>query len=554
VQLRGYQSECKNALFNYFSSHNGHPLAVVPTGGGKSVIHASFCSDVILGWPGQRILSLTHVKELIEQNSVTMSRLSPQIDIGINSAGMKRRDRFNPMIFAGIQSVHNKADQLGRFDLITIDEAHLVPAKNDTMYRRFLDDMMTINDKVKIIGFSATPFRLDSGFLHTGDDALFTDIAYNLPITRLIDEGHLVPLISKAGVERMNTDGMKTVRGDFKTSDMVDEATRVKVAACAEIVEYGQDRNAWLVFCPGVEYAQDVADFMRSRHGVVSECLHGETPKDEREHIISEFKAGRIKCLTNCDILTTGFDAPICDLIAFLRPTQSAALYIQMCGRGMRLNPENGKQDCLVLDFAGNVNRHGPVDTINIIDKLGGVAGEVELAGTAPTKECPDCHAIVAVNARICPHCQYVWPPKHEETASTQAIISTLAQPEWFEVNEVTYRRHEKLGKPDSVKVTYRCGLQFFDEWVCPDHEGYAKTKATRWLTDRGIDPATSAESTTEHVLLGREYLKKPGRIMVRKEGKYDRIVKYDFAFEPVKPPEPILPDWDSIGEDEIPF
>lgn len=575
MQLRGYQREAIASVYNYFGQYQGNPLLVLPTGAGKSVIHGQFCGEVLTNWTDQRILSLTHVKELIEQNSAAMARMFPQIDIGIYQAGLKRRDTMNRMIFGGIQSVHNKTPQIGSFDLILVDEAHLVPMKDDTMYRRFFEEQMARNDKLKVIGLSATPFRLDSGFLHTGEKALFTDIAYNLPITRLIDEGYLVPLVPKGGSNKMDTAGMKTVRGDFKTSDMVDEAMRVMVEACAEIVEHGADRKAGLIFCPGVEYAKDVADHLRTRYGVIAECLHGETPKEDRARIIAEFRAGQIDYLTNCDILTTGFDAPICDLIAFLRPTQSASLYIQMAGRGMRcVYPDGypldtveqrleaiaeGKPNTLVLDFAGNVQRHGPVDTINIIDKEGGEKGEVVLAGTAPTKECPSCGAYIAINARICQFCDYIFPPKHDNTATLQPIISTIKPPqpaEWLDVNDILYHRHQKEGKPDSIKVTYRCGLRFVDEWVCPDHQGFAREKAVAWLMARGVGPAEAHAATTDGMLDVAPFFRRPGRIKVKPDGKYERIVEVDFDTQPqTQPRASDQINWEQDDfSDDIPF
>lgn len=553
MQLRGYQREAINSIYTYFNNESGHPLLVLPTAAGKGVIQAFFQREVLHSWPDQRILSLTHVKELIEQNYSKVVEVWPEADAGIYCAALKRRDRFNPMVFGSIQSVHKKADALGRFDLIIVDEAHLVPMNDDTMYRRFLDDCLRINPNLKVIGMSATPFRLDSGFLHTGEDALFTDICYNLPITRLIQEGFLTPLISKSGVEKMDTTSMRTVRGDFKPSDMIDEAKRVMAGACAEIVDYGQTRSSWLLFCPGVEYAVEVHEHLRDTYGLLGAVLHGGTPKDQREAILRDFKSGRLKYVTNCDILTTGFDAPIIDMIAFLRPTQSPALYIQMCGRGMRLSPETGKLDCLVLDFAGNVNRHGPVDTINIVDKITGEKGEVELEGAAPTKDCPECNSIVAVQTRICPFCSYVWPAKHDVTAQTQEIISTLEKPNWHDVSEVAYFRHTKADKPDSVRVDYRCGMQFYSEWVCPDHEGYAKTSATKWLVAHNVDRYSAEMASTDQMLTDAAFFPQPGRILLRRDGKYQRVIDYDFETQVQALPETVVTDLEDFSDD-IPF
>ena len=138
-----------------------------------------------------------------------------------------------------------------------------------------------------------------------------------------------------------------------------DDVTR---AAVAEIVRHGEGRGSWLVFCSGVAHARHVRDAIRG-HGVSCETVTGDTPGPERDGILAAFKAGRLRCVTNANVLTTGFDAPGTDLIALLRPTKSVGLYVQMVGRGTRL--AEGKEDCLVLDFAGNTARHGPIDTVD---------------------------------------------------------------------------------------------------------------------------------------------------------------------------------------------
>ncbi|MFU8817405.1 MAG: DEAD/DEAH box helicase [Pseudomonadales bacterium] len=527
--LRPYQRAAVDALYAYFAEKNGNPLLVLPTGAGKSVIQAAFQQEVMRAWPEQRILLLTHVKELIEQNVEKLQALWPQAPIGIYAASLGKREGFMPIVFASIQSVHKRAHQLGRFDLIIIDECHLVPSRGNTMYRRFLADMREINPAVKIIGMSATPFRLDSGNLHTGDDRIFTDIAYDLPLADLINGGYLCPLVTKGAARKIDMTGVRTQAGDFKASDLdaAVHAGDLTARAADEIVAYGEDRASWLVFCPSVEHAFEVRDELRGR-GVIAETLHGGTPKLEREGIIRRFRAGEIRALTNCDVLTTGFDAPAIDLIVFLRPTKSAALYIQMSGRGMRLSPETGKRDCLVLDFAGNVERHGPVDAVNVRDKRPGTSG-----GTGPGgKECPRCQAVVSVFRRDC-DCGHVWPlietPKHAGTATEAAILSSQVQPEWFPVQFVRYRRHQKPGKPDSLRVDYTCGLQTFAEWVCPEHQGFAKAKADKWMQKRLGRAVGSVSEALEH----KHLFWVPSEILIRKSGKYDEIIDCRFTAGP---------------------
>lgn len=523
MNLRSYQRAAIDAIYAYFAERDGNPLLVLPTGSGKSVIQAVFQREVMERWPNQRILLLSHVKELLEQNAAQLREAWPGVPLGIYAASMRRREAFMPIVVASIQSVHNRAAVLGRFDLIIIDECHLVPNRSNTMYRRFLADMRETNPALKIIGMSATPFRLDSGYLHTGADAIFSDVAYELPITHLLDGGYLAPLVTKGGETKIDLSGVAVRAGEFVARD-VDAAVHqgdLTARAADEIVAEGADRRSWLVFCPSVEYAMEFRDELRAR-GITAEALHGATPDRERAALVERFRSGAIRALTNCQVLTTGFDAPAVDLIAFLRPTQSAALYIQMSGRGMRTSP--GKRDCLVLDFAGNVERHGPVDAVHIRDRRPG-----EKRATAPAgKECPECRTVVSVFSRECPGCGYSWPrgPSHGDSATAAPILSTQIKPEWMKVQRVMYRKHFKEGKPPSLRVDYVCGLLTYSEWVCVEHEGFAKRKADRWMLLR---LGRTVDTLQDAIRLERQ-IKQPTEILVRRHGRYDEIIDHRFA------------------------
>ena len=198
MALRPYQQAAITAIYDYFDRKAGHPVAVIPTAGGKSLVMASFIQGVLTQWPDQRILIVTHVRELIAQNYAELIGIWPEAPAGIYSAGLGKRDLSARILFAGIQSIHKRAYDVQQCDLVLIDEAHLIPCSSNTMYRRFLDTLAGINPALKVIGFTATPYRLDSGMLHEGEGALFTDIAYEISVRDLIDAGFLCPLISKA--------------------------------------------------------------------------------------------------------------------------------------------------------------------------------------------------------------------------------------------------------------------------------------------------------------------------------------------------------------------
>ncbi len=194
ITLRDYQKEAIDSIYKYFDDNDGNPLVELPTGAGKSLINAGFIERTVMTWPGTRILMLTHVKELIEQNHEKLLTLWPSSPCGIYSASLKRKDKHQDIIFAGIQSIYNKAFELDKFDLVIIDECHMVPNKASGTYRKFLADLKIANPKVKVIGLTATPYRLDNGMLTHGDDRIFTDTCYRLPIKTLLDRGYLAPV------------------------------------------------------------------------------------------------------------------------------------------------------------------------------------------------------------------------------------------------------------------------------------------------------------------------------------------------------------------------
>jgi DNA repair protein RadD len=523
LQLRPYQRAAIDAIYAYFTVESGHPLVVIPTAGGKSLVMAAFIQEVLAQWPDERIIILTHVRELISQNFSELVRLWPEAPAGIYSAGLNRRDVQAQILFAGIQSVHNKAYAIQRADLVLVDEAHLIPRSADTTYRRFLGDLTRINPQLKIIGLTATPYRLDSGMLHFGTDSLFDDIAYEVSVRELIDEGYLAPLTSKQTSTHLDVSGVGTRGGEFIAGQLeaaVDQDPITR-AAIDEVVAYGRDRHSWLLFCAGVGHAQHVCDAVRER-GFSCATIFGHTPKGERDRIIGAFKRGEIRALASMGVLTTGFNAPAVDLIAMLRPTKSTGLYVQMAGRGTRLAP--GKDNCLVLDFAGNVARHGPIDLVKPKDKTS------EGDGEAPTKVCPECQTINALAARVCADCGFVFPAPEvqlEATATTRPILST-GRPEWLDVGGVTYHRHEKPGRPASLRVDYHCGLVHHREWVCLEHEGYAGQKAAAWWRRR--DGSSDVPTTVDEALARADELRQPVQIAVRPNGRYTEVVHARFA------------------------
>lgn len=526
IDLRDYQRQAIDALYDYFSGTDGNPLVVMPTGTGKSVVIAAFLREAIEGWSDTRVLVVTHVKELIQQNFAALIRMWPTAPAGIYSAGLNKRDIDAQILFAGIQSIHKRAYAVQRCDLVLIDEAHLLTKADRGMYRSFLKALKEINPYIKIIGFTATPYRMDSGLLHEGEGCLFTDIAYDVPILKMIEQGYLAPVTSKRTTTQLDVSGVGTRGGEFIPGQLeaaVDTAS-INEAVVDEIVAKGSDRGSWLIFCSGVKHAEHIRDVIRDR-GISCETVLGDTPSAMRDRYLTAFKNSTLRALTNANVLTTGFDAPGTDLIALLRPTKSTGLYVQMLGRGTRL--ANGKDDCLVLDFAGNVARHGPLDLID-----GRRKEKRDADGEAPTKVCPECQTICHAAVRTCPDCGYEFPaPKIalDTKAAEKPLLSTQMLPEWVEVTRATYARHPgREGKPDSMRVDYWCGLARHSEWVCFEHAGYPRQKACAWWLKRR--PEVDVPNTVEEALLSVLLMPSPLQIQVKQVGKYTEIVAARFA------------------------
>jgi len=561
--LRPYQQEAVDAVYCHLRTREDQPCLVLPTASGKTPIIATLCRDAVQRWGG-RVLILAHVKELLQQAADKLRAICPEVTI--YSAGLKRRDTNQPVIVAGIQSVYQRACELDRFDLILVDEAHLLPPDGEGMYQTFLTDARKVNPNVRLIGLTATPYRLKSGML-CGPDNLLNTICYEVGVKELIAQGFLCPLRTKAGRRKVDTSELHVRAGEFIGSEVESlmDTEELVDAACREIVEMTTERQSVLIFAASVAHAEHVQATIQRITGAECGLVTGKTPPAERDQTLARFKGepvaanlfgdthSQLKYLVNVNVLTTGFDAPNVDCVVLLRPTNSPGLYYQMVGRGFRLHPD--KTDCLVLDFGGNIVRHGPVDAIQIQERDGKTPGQ------APGKECPQCRAVIHAAYSICPDCGYTFPPpeqeKHDAHASDEGILTGQVIDTQYDVSDVFYSVHTKRGADESVpktmRITYQIGLNDFQcEWVCPEHGGWARQRFEQWWVRRSNDPLpSSAQQAVDIAEAGG--LAMTHKITVRKvTGEpFDRIV----ACELGEKPEPVPLDV-AMGyqDDDIPF
>ncbi len=522
LELRPYQRAAIDGLYNYWADKKGdNPIIVAPTGSGKSLIIAHLIKDA-MSYPGTRVLILTHVKELLEQNASELVALYPEADVGFYSASLKKKVLRKPITFAGIQSIHKKAYQMVPApDLVIVDEAHLIPKNYGTRYNKFLSDLRICNRGVKVVGLTATPYRLDSGYLHEGDNAIFDGVAYDIPVADLMEQGFLAPVISKSGVKTIDLSNVGKRGGEYIESELAKAASDPELVTetVAEIVRYGAERKAWLVFACGINHAELLrAEF--ETHGIEADVVTGADGMSARAEKIERFRRGGSKCLINVNVLTTGFNVPHVDLVAIVRATESTGLYIQIVGRGTRIAP--GKENCLVLDYGDNVMRHGFIDQIK--PKIKGRTED----GEAPVKKCPECLTVNHAAVRVCVECGHEFPPpqfNHGTKAYSGAMISTQVQAEWVDVDDVGYAKWRKEGKPDSIRVTYYCGLIKVSEWLCPDHGGYAAERYQKRMPSLG-----ASAMTTEEAMQECDHWIKPRRIKVKPNDKFHDIVQLDYS------------------------
>ncbi len=538
LTLRPYQAEAVEAVYRHLRDRDDNPVVVIPTAGGKTPVMSTICRDAVEKWGG-RVLILAHVKELLEQTADTLRRVAPDLEIGVYSAGLNSRDTDSSIIVAGIQSVYKRACELDAFDLVLVDEAHLIPLDGEGRFRQFLADAKNINPNVRVVGLTATPYRLKGGMI-AKEDHFLNHVCYEIGVKELIVRDFLCPLKTKAGKIKANLDKLHVRGGEFVASEVeaaMDSYVLVQ-AACEEIVELTKERNSCLLFTSGVAHGQHIARTIQRLAGQDCGFVCGETPGLERESLLRQFKAGELKYLANVNVLTTGFDAPNIDCVAILRPTMSPGLMYQMVGRGFRLHPD--KQDCLVLDYGENILRHGPVDDLKIKEP-GSADGE------SPAKECPKCQALIHAAYATCPECGYEFPPpekeKHESKASNAGILSGQITDTQYDVYETTYCVHAKRGAaadhPRTMRVNYRIAKNdvFGDwksEWACPEHSGYARNKFVAWWKARSNEPPPdSAKQAVEMTDAG--VLAETRQITVRSVAgeKYDSIVNHKLGDKP---------------------
>jgi DNA repair protein RadD len=554
---RDYQIAAVEAVWQYFrSGKTGNPIIVMPTGTGKSLVAALLVKSMLYAYPTTRIMLLTHVKELIENNHSTLLEVFPSAPAGIFSAGLNRKDIGAQITYAGIASVAKRARLFQKTDIILIDECHLVSPSESTTYQKFIASLKAFNPNLKVIGMTATPFRMGQGMLTDG--SLFDEVCFDLgsgdAFVWLIEQGYLIQPVPKQTETQIDTSGVQVQAGEFVQSaleqSMADQG--VIPLALDETIRAAQGRSAWLIFATSIAQVEAITDMLNAR-GVPATYVHSKMPNNERDARIAGFKSGRYRAMVNRDILTTGFDHPSIDCIVMLRPTRSPGLWVQMLGRGTRpvyapgfdITTQDGrlaaiatsaKQNCLVLDFASNTLRLGPINYPEIPKKRNSRGGD------PPVRICPDCGTYNHISVKACIACGYVFPVEEKllKTASAAELVVKVKpekpvkprQVETFVVDRMQAEPYKKEGRPPSVKVTYFCGTRSFPVWVAPEHpQPFVRIEAKRWWRLHAKEAKLPRPQDAAALLAAfGGQVRAPFYIRVDLTDKYPQVLDYSFS------------------------
>lgn len=573
-QDRPYQTEAVHEIWDYFRQKAGNPLVAMPTGTGKSIVIARFLQSVYQQYPFQRIMLLTHVKELIQQNFEKLQMLWPFAPAGIYSSGLNSRVFNKPITFAGIASVARKPELFGHIDLIIIDECHLLSPNDQTMYRTFIAALKVRNPYLKVIGFTATPWRLGHGHLTDPyEDAkgilcepLFSDVCFDITgldaFNRLIAEGYLCPLVPKRTKLYLDTDTLHIRGGEFIEKEMQEAFGKEEIteAALREAIDIGHDRKHWLIFASGIDHADQIGQ-MLNYMGIPTGVVHSK--RADRDETIARFRSGQLQAVVNNNVLTTGFDYPDIDMIVVLRATLSTVLWVQMLGRGTRplympgfnLDDIGGrlaaiqaspKHNCLVLDYARNSLKLGPVNDPVVPRKKGSGGGD------APVKLCETCETYNHISLKYCGGhpfktdmgcgAEFTFEVKFKETASTDDIISgEMPITKVMKVDHISYDPHVKVGSPPMIKVSYYCGYKAFSEYFCPQHENWAGRKSRSWWKQRTDLPFPAATAEAFEII---HQVKAPSHLRIWTNRKpFPEIMAFCYDGTAFGTEEPIA-DW----------
>jgi superfamily II DNA or RNA helicase len=375
--LRDYQQECLDTILDRYRAGIRRQIVCLPTGTGKTVIFARFPSFFRMK---KRMLVIAHREELLEQAREKIAAANPELNVAVEQAGRKAGPDSD-VVVASVATLGRKGSaRLARlepeqFYLVVVDEAHHSTALT---YRRVLEHLAVLEPGTGklLVGFTATPKRGDG----QGLDQVYEEISFSRTLPEMIEAGYLAPVAALRIETDIDLSGVRTRMGDFVPGQL---SRAVNVEPRNElVVKVYQEHLAGrptLCFCVGVDHARSLARCFQ-RFGIATAAVTGAMESEQRQQALERFRAGQLQVLTNCMVLTEGYDEPSVAGIILSRPTKSSLLYAQMIGRGTRLHPN--KENVTVIDVVDVTRNHRLVT----LPSLFGLSTDFDMEGKTTTE------------------------------------------------------------------------------------------------------------------------------------------------------------------------
>ena len=512
-------------------------LLQAATGAGKTILFSELTKRFLQRYE-MRVLILAHRELLVSQSHDKLVKVWPQAELqtGLACSSIGAVDLDRPITIGSPQTLVNRLGEMPPVDLVIVDECHRVPPANvASQYRALLEVLTNYNSDMRVLGVTATPFRLGHGYIYgsqcrTGSRNWWQTLHSRIGIADLVELGFLAPYRGKTAVNMgEELKQVKKSAGDFNLQQLGDLMGReVHIHGAVQAYEeYGEGREHIVAFCVVIAHAQRLADAF-NRAGHPAAVVHSQMSKRERQKALADFEAGRVKVIANVGVLTEGWDCAAVDCVLMCRPTLSPALWVQMVGRALRIHP--GKRDALVLDLSDNWLRHGDPDDPKVEVPRKRAKQKAEAAEQA--KYCPECLNIVKPSVMVCPKCGWKWEVRItdinrrvemrelDNTPRPMSIVKAAAEP-------FTSRAGNRL-----LRVTLACQPE---GGVLPatvhhywDIEGQAsevgRGKALRLWQAYGSSPMPQ---TVEEATLRFGEVRLPACVLVKQSGKYLNVVGY---------------------------
>jgi len=389
MELRGVQKECLEEIYASFKEGGTYHLIHACVGFGKTIIASELMRSAKVEY-GAKCLFLCHLKELVVQTVDKFKTVAPDLSCGV-VCGSLGLNEVQDITVGTRQTIVRNLDKFQLINLIIVDEVHLY----SDQYQKIVDHFLDLNPRLRVLGVTGTPFNTRDGWIYGGGKR-WEEPCFRADIRKMIDLSYLSKFRYKMA-DSMPLEEVRVRRGEFMDGDLENEMVKeVHMGSVKHaIADHCSGRKKILIFCVTIGHAEALAAFLGCH------AVHSKLKSDVWRERVDGFKDGETRILINVGQLTIGFDAPSVDCLIVARPTMSASLHVQICGRGLRV--ADGKEDCLIVDLVGNYLRHG-------LPCAPKVRAPKEEQSESEKKEkesdiCQECFEVVEAGLDFCPYC-----------------------------------------------------------------------------------------------------------------------------------------------------